>query len=885
MRINEEDYLMHYGILRKSGRYPWGSGGTVEQRSRTFLDTIEDLKKRLGWGDAQIAEGVGMSTTELRAAKTIAKNAQKAAEIAMAQRLKDKGYSNVAIGERMGKNESSVRALLAPGASDKSDVLTNTAGMLRSEVDSKGLLDVGSGVENHLGVSKERKDTAIAMLAEEGYTVHYVKVRQIGTGKDTTVKVLAPPGTTYSEVFKNRDNIKTIGKWSDDGGRTSYGIVDPLSISSDRVGITYGKDGGKNLDGVIYVRPGVKDVSLDGSRYAQVRIKVGNDHYIKGMAIYKDDLPDGVDLMFNTNKEDTGNKLDALKSLKDDPDNPFGSSFRRQIIEKLPDGTERATSVMNIVNEEGNWTTWSKTLASQVLSKQNPELAKAQLKMTLEQRQKDFDEISALTNPTVRKKLLEEFADGTDAASVHLKAAALPRQRWQVILPIDSLPETQIYAPNFENGERVALIRYPHGGTFEIPELTVNNKHAPSKKILGTQPKDAVGINVKVAERLSGADFDGDTVLVIPNNQNKIRTSPALQQLKGFDPASAYPAFEGMPRISEVRKQKEMGDVSNLIADMTIKGASHAEIASAVKHSMVVIDSEKHNLNYKQSAIDNGISQLKQKYQGGSRSGAATLITRAKSPVRVPERIPRRASKGGPIDPATGKRVYEYTGRTYTNKKGVVVPSTSKSKRLAEVDDASLLSSGTPVERIYVDHSNKLKGLANEARKQMINTPRSTYSPSAAKTYQAEVDSLTAKLYLAIRNRPLERQAQILAGGLIRLKRDAEPNMDPDRLKTIKFQALEEMRRRVGANRNTIQITRNEWDAIQAGAISDSRLSSILNHADMDKVREFATPHPKLLMSPAKTQRASQMLASGYTRAEVAKALGVSITTLERGLE
>lgn len=900
MIIKEEDYLAHYGILRRSGRYPWGSGGNVEQRSQGFIDWINDLKTRLGWSDVQVATSVGMSTTELRAARAIAKNQQKASQIAQAQRLKDKGYSNVAIGQRMGLNESSVRALLAPGAQDKADLLTATASMLRKNVDDKRYLDVGSGVENHIGVSKERKDTAIAMLSEEGYKVYYVKVPQIGTTKDTTTKVLCPPGTTYAELYKNRDQIRTVTDFSDDGGRSYYGIVEPLSISPSRVKIRYADEGGADADGVIYVRPGVDDVSLGGSRYAQVRIKVGDNHYMKGMAIYKDDLPEGVDLLFNTNKKDTGDKFDAFKDMRDeegkiDPDNPFGSYIKRQLITRREDGTDVTTSVMNIVNEEGNWgggslnpvtgephVGWSKSIASQVLSKQSPELAKQQLGVTWERRQREFDEIQSLTNPTVRKKLLEEFADSTDSASVHLKAAALPRQKWQVILPVGSLKDGEIYAPGFRNGERVALIRYPHGGTFEIPELTVNNRHSESIKIFGKNPRDAVGINAKVAERLSGADFDGDTVLVIPNNLNRIKSSPALKQLKGFDPRSSYPAYEGMARISEARKQREMGDVSNLIADMTIQGASHSEIARAVKHSMVVIDAEKHNLNYKQSAIDNGITQLKEKYQGGPRSGAATLITRATSPIRVPERTPRRASKGGPVDPVTGRKVYEETGRTYVNSKGERVLSTIKSKRLAEVDDASVLSSGTPMERIYVDHSNRLKGLANEARRAAVNTPRSTYSPSAAKTYTKEVSSLDAKLNLALRNRPLERQAQVHANAIVRLKRDANPNMDTDTLRKIKFQALEESRRRTGASKQRIQITQEEWDAIQAGAISDSKLSTILSNADMDSVRALATPRSELLMSPTMSNRASQMLSSGYTRAEVADALGVSVSTLDR---
>ena len=117
--IVEEDTLQHYGILRRSGRYPWGSGGTQNVRNKTFLDIIEQLKQQ-GLSDAQIAEGFStpehpLSSKNIRAAKSIALNQQKAMKIAQAQRLKDKGWGYSAIGRRMNLNESSVRALLAPG--------------------------------------------------------------------------------------------------------------------------------------------------------------------------------------------------------------------------------------------------------------------------------------------------------------------------------------------------------------------------------------------------------------------------------------------------------------------------------------------------------------------------------------------------------------------------------------------------------------------------------------------------------------------------------------------------------------------------------------------------------------------------------------------------
>lgn len=873
MIIDVNDYIAHYGTPRHSGRYPWGSGGDdVGQRNRDFLNYVADLKRQ-GMTEAEIARGIGLdSTTKLRAAKSIAKNAQKQADIFQAQRLKDKGLSNVAIGERMGINESSVRALLAPGQKDKADILDSTTNVLKDQVANKKYIDVGAGVELHMGVSRTKLNTAVAVLEEQGYKVHYLKVEQLGTGKQTTMKVLTKDDVSYSEVFKNRDNVQQITDYSQDGGRTFLGLKPPQAVSSKRVGIRYAEEGGTNADGVIYVRPGVKDLSLGESHYAQVRISVDGTHYLKGMAMYKDDLPDGVDLVFNTNKSNTGNKLDAMKKLKDDPDNPFGAVISRQ------------SGAMNIVNEEGNWSNWSKSLSSQMLSKQSPNLARTQLDMTYSKKKAEFDEISQLTNPAVKKRLLESFADDADSSAVHLKAAALPRQGSHVILPIESMKATEIYAPNYRDGERVALIRYPHGGKFEIPELTVNNRQPEAKKLLGNAA-DAVGINHKVAERLSGADFDGDTVLVIPNNSGKVKSEPALEGLKNFDPMK-YKLPDDAPRMSPRTKQVEMGKVSNLITDMTIRGANNAELARAVRHSMVVIDAEKHHLDYKESARVNNIAQLKAKYQGGARGGASTLISNsgASSTIKVPEFKPRSAKEGGPIDKSTGEKIFVKTGSTYTDKSGKVTPHLSEVTKLGYTKNAHDLSSGTPIEKIYADHSNRLKALANEARKVQVNTKSTPYSPSAKTAYSNEVGSLNAKLNLALRNAPLERQAQVLANATYSAKKRANPDMDPAEIKKIKAQALAEARSRTGAKKAQIQITENEWAAIQAGAISTNKLSQILQNADLDQVKKLATPKSELLMSSAKTNRAKAMLSSGYTQAEVADALGVSVTTLKKGL-
>ncbi len=885
MLIEEAD-LLHYGIIRRSGRYPWGSGGNVDgvsedQHNKILLDYIAELRSK-GLSEGEIAKGLGMSMNELRAEKTIARNQQKQSQIVLAQRLKDKGYGPTAIGQRMNIPESTVRTLLAPGAKDKADQLETTANMLMQQVDEKKMVQVGSGVENYIGVPRSRLDVAIQMAKMHGYELHTVGERQVATGETTRIKVLCTPGMTQKEAWMNRANIQLLQSYSETGGRSFSKLHEPLKLDPKRVAVVYGSEGGDKADGMIYVRPGVKDVELGANNYAQVRVAVGNDHYLKGMATYKKDMPEGVDVQFYTAKESSGNKLDAMKKNVEEGYGPNGEhpllrSTRRQILENSGTPDERVTSAMNLVNEEGNWEDWSKNLSSQFLSKQSRALAKSQLDMTYERRQFQLEDINKLTNAVVRKKLLKNFYEATDSAVVHLKAAALPRMGNHVILPIPSMKINEIYAPRFASGETVVLIRHPHGGPFEIPRLTVNNKHAEAKRLLG-DARDAVGINHLVAKRLSGADFDGDTVLVIPDDRTQIRDDPALEGLKDFNPQSAYPGYPGMKIMSNT--QSEMGKISNLITDMSLAGAPSSEMVRAVKHSMVVIDAEKHGLDHKLSENDNNIKQLKKKYQSGG--GGSTIISRARARIDVPYRIDRPASEGGPINKTTGEREYKYLDKT-SYKTGK--PRTIKSKKLAEVRDAFDLVQGHPMEIIYANHANKLKALANRARLDYVNTPTPKQSPSAKKAYAKEVASLDAKLDLALRNRPLERQAQLLANVNIKARHNANPGMDSDTRKKIEYQALQEARVRVGARKNDIEFTDSEWDAIQAGAVSTNKLTQMLDKANMEDVYKHATPKDQILMTPAKTARATAMLASGYDRAQVAAHLGVSLSTLDKGIK
>lgn len=888
-----EEILMHYGMPRRSGRYPWGSGDNPYQHSGDFLSRIDELKSQ-GLRETEIAEQLGLTTTQLRTQMSLAKDERRSLQVATAKGLREKGYSLNEIAEKMGfANDSSVRSLLNENSEARMNQAKTTADFLKKMIDEKGMIDVGTGVERELGISREKLNQALYILEMEGYPVYGGGVPQVtNPGKQTNIKVICPPGTEHREIY-DFDNVHSVKDYdqilSEDGQKVRPAFQYPESMDSSRLKINYAEDGGIQKDGVIEIRRGVDDLSLGDSHYAQVRIMVDGTHYLKGMAVYSDDLPDGVDVLFNTNKKVGTPMTDVLKKIKDDPDNPFGSLIKEHggqsyYIDK--DGNERL-SLINKRAEEGDWGEWSDHLPSQFLSKQSMTLIKKQLDLASADKVAEYDEICALTNPTVKKALLKSFADDCDSAAVHLQAAALPRQKYQVILPLTTIKDTEVYAPNYKNGEQVALIRYPHGGTFEIPVLTVNNKQPEGKKVLGNTPKDAIGINSKVAERLSGADFDGDTVMVIPTGGKiKITSTHPLKGLEGFDPKEKYgPASTTQPYKRTKNTQTEMGKVSNLITDMTLKGATEDELARAVRHSMVVIDAEKHNLDYKRSEQDNGIASLKKKYQGRVedgkyKEGAATLISRAKSEVSVPKR------KGSPTINEDGSLSYKTADDlTYVDKKtGKTKTRTQASTQMAETKDARTLSSGTPQEEAYASYANKMKSLANQARKEMVSTGKIPYSASAKAAYQNEVDSLNAKLNVALKNAPRERQAQVIANATVTAKKQANPDMTNAEIKKANQQALTSARAQVGAERKPVIITDREWEAIQAGAISESKLTQILNNADIDSLRQRATPRATTALSTAKQSKIASMSASGYSTSEIAEALGVSTSTVSKYL-
>lgn len=911
-----EEILMHYGTPRHSGRYPWGSGDNPYQHSGDFLSRVENLKSQ-GLTEKQIADDMGLTTTQLRAYKSIAKSERRSLEVERAKSLRDEGKSLNEIAKIMGySNDSSIRSLLNENSEKRMNQAQTTANFLKEQIKKKGMIDVGEGVEKELGISKEKLGQALSILEAEGYPVYGGGVPQAtNPGRQTNLKVVCPPDTKHKEIY-NYENIHSVRDYIsyDNGESFRKAFEYPSSMDSKRLQIRYAEEGGINKDGVIEIRRGVEDLSLGNSHYAQVRILVDGTHYLKGMAVYSDNMPDGVDVIFNTNKKSGTPMTSVLKPIQDDPNNPFGSLIKERGGQSYYDdpngkytdpltGKKQSLSLINKRSEEGDWNDWSKKLPSQFLSKQPLYLAKKQLNLAASDKVAEFDEICNLTNPTVKKVMLKSFADDCDAAAVTLQAAALPRQSYKVILPLTTIKDNEVYAPGYSNGEQVALIRFPHGGTFEIPILTVNNKLTEGKDVLGTVPKDAIGINSKVAERLSGADFDGDTVMVIPTSEKvKIKSTPALEGLKDFDPKDTY-GYERSEvgsdgethyyrngREFRIMKntQTEMGKVSNLITDMTLRGATDDELARAVRHSMVVIDAAKHKLDYKQSELDNDIASLKKRYQGSVdengkyHEGASTLISRAKSETSVLKRV------GSPkINPETGEQYYKEVYEEYTDKKGKTKVRTQKSTKMAETRDAYTLVSDadTAMERLYADYANQMKALANQARKTMLETGKIEYSASAKKVYQREHDSLMAKLNLALKNAPREREAQVMANAVIKAQTKANPDMSSKEKKKIGQQALTQARQRVGAQRHPIEITDKEWEAIQAGAISENKLTQILNHTDTDKLKQRATPRATTQLSTAKQNKIASMKASGYTIDEIAKSLGVSTSTVSKYLK
>ena len=188
---SDEQALEHYGMPKRSGRYPWGSGENPYQHSGDFLSRAETLKKQ-GLSETEIAKSMGLTTTQYRTQKSLAKDERRALEVETAKGLRAKGYSLNEIAEKMGyNNDSSVRSLLNENSEARMNQARKTADFLKKQVDEKGMIDVGTGVERELNISKEKLNQALYILEMEGYNTFGGSVPQAtNPGKQTNIKVL-----------------------------------------------------------------------------------------------------------------------------------------------------------------------------------------------------------------------------------------------------------------------------------------------------------------------------------------------------------------------------------------------------------------------------------------------------------------------------------------------------------------------------------------------------------------------------------------------------------------------------------------------------------------------------------------------------------------------
>ena len=941
-----DNYLMHLGIGhlddppgRGSGRYGWGTGDNPYQHQNNFTNLVEKYRKE-GMNDDDIAAlllGEHSRARDLKLELVLEQKRERHANAARALELYNGDCNgNVSeVGRRMGINESSVRELLKPAIDEKQSKYLGTAEYLKDRIarSESGIIEVGKNTEDLIGISTQTKMLAIRQLQDEGYTYTFVKLPQ-PTGKhETNTYVLASPDLTWADIQKNKFKMEPVLDFTPDGGKTFKTVNPPTSLDSKRIYIRYKEDGGIDKDGVVELRRNVPDLNLQGENYSQVRILVDGKYYMKGMAMYADDVPEGYDVIYNTNKKrgtkvfpDNTVESAVFKHIKADPDNPFGATIKPitaggqyEYVDK--DGKTKQSPI-NKVRSEGDWDDWNRKLASQFMSKQDIQLIKRQIDYSTVKKEAELDEIRSLTNPVIKQQLLFDYADQCDSDAVRLKTNGFKGSAFQVLLPITTLKNDEIYAPNYSNGDTVALVRYPHQGIFEIPILRVNNNNKDGKRLIGSNARDAVGINQYNADLLSGADFDGDTAVVIPlrSNNIKVKYAPKLKQLEDYDYKSIYKLPDSAPPVKHNTMQTQMGIITNLITDMSVSGGvSMDEISRAVKHSMLVVDSEKHHLDWKQSKKDNRISELAAKYQlseNGHVGGASTIFSRASSEKYVPQRKEvndlYKMSDEEKKAWKAGKKVYHLTGKEVSDDKLIKDPSimteaelerynagkkvyrpTGKTKVVKEkvpemklYDDAMELvrDKNNPKEVAYANYANKLKRLGEAARKEAREMEFKKADPSAKVTYAKEIESLDRKLRIAESNSPKERLAMAIANNKIREKmNDSTIEWDNEHKQREKARAMDEARALVGAKKEPVTITDKEWEAIQSNAVAPTKLRRIIKNTDQDAFKQRALPKNSRELSAAQKARIKAYAESGnLTNQQIAEAMGISASTVSR---
>ena len=209
---------------------------------------------------------------------------------------------------------------------------------------------------------------------------------------------------------------------------------------------------------------------------------------------------------------------------------------------------------------------------------------------------------------------------------------------------------------------------------------------------------------------------------------------------------------------------------------------------------------------------------------------------------------------------------------------------------MAETDDAMTLVSPVKheIELLYADYANTLKGLANDARLEMVNTKAMPNNPTAKKTYAKAVSSLEAKLNDAQKNSVKERQALRLSNEEMKEKMKQNPDMKKSDERKLAQRTVNKYRNEVGtiARRNrAFTISDDEWVAIQSGAVSEHQLKEILNYTDPDALRERAMPKQSKTFTNTQINTMRSMLNSNFTLEEISKKFGVSPSVISKILK
>jgi DNA-binding MarR family transcriptional regulator len=211
---------------------------------------------------------------------------------------------------------------------------------------------------------------------------------------------------------------------------------------------------------------------------------------------------------------------------------------------------------------------------------------------------------------------------------------------------------------------------------------------------------------------------------------------------------------------------------------------------------------------------------------------------------------------------------------------------------MANVDDAYKLVSPQKhkMEILYADYANSMKSLANKARVSMKKTENLKYDKNAAKIYAKEVSELEVALNNALKNSVKERQATRLAAADLKKNKSENPDMKAEDERKAGQRAMTKYREEVGSvsrRKRNITITDKQWEAIQAGAISENKLKKILANSDPDILREKSMPKTrKGALTTAQVTRIKAMAANGnFTIQQIADKLGISKSAVSNALK